>query len=314
MSAQFYRTAGAAVLVCSAGACAQSMNTAAADARTGKVDAALAELDRVPADAAAQSLRCSLYASIDRVDDALKACEAAAVLSPASSDTALALARAYGEKADRGGALTGLRMVGKIRAAFERAVQLDGKNVEALSDLGEFYVEAPAVVGGGLDKAQALVARLQPLSPARAHRLAAMVAAKRKDDARAEQEYRAELAAASTPEAYVDLAKFYGSQKQWSAAADNARLAMERDMQHGPDTLDAAKLLVGWQREQASAQAGLKSYLQSPQKGVASYAKAHVLLGQSLSGTGDRTKAKLEYEAALSLARDYVAAKQGLGQ
>lgn len=314
MSVPFSRAAGAAVLVCCAGACAQSMSTAKTAARAGKVDAALAELDRLPDDAPVLSLRCSLYASIDRVDDALKACDSAAALAPANSDAALAVARALGEKADRGGALTGLRLVGKIRSAFERAVQLDGRNVEALSDLGEFYVEAPAMMGGGLDKAEALVAQLQPLSPARAHRLAAMIAAKRKDNPRAEQEYRAELAVAPTPEAYVDLAKFYGSQKQWNSASDNAHLAMERDTQHGPDTLDAANLLIGWKRDQPAAQAGLQSYLQAPQKDVARYAKAHVLLGQSFSSTGDRAKAKLEYQAALALAHDYAAAKQGLGQ
>lgn len=312
MNAHFCKAAIAAVWVCSMGAGAQSMSSARAAARAGKVDVALAELDRLPADASAQALRCSLYASIDKADDALRACEAASVLAPTNSDAALALARALGKKADGSGALTGLRMVGKIRTAFERAVQLDGTNVEALSDLGEFYVEAPALVGGGLDKAQALVTRLQPLSPARAHRLAAMVAAKRKDNARAEQEYRAELALAPTPEAYVDLARFYGSQKQWSAAAEHARLALEHDQQHGPDTLDAAALLIGWQRDQPAAQAGLESYLHSPQKDVASYAKAHVLLAQSLSSTGDRTGAKLEFQAALALARDYAAARQGL--
>ncbi len=305
---------GVVVLVCGAGVCAQSLNTAKIAARAGNVDSALADLDRVAADAPAQSLRCSLYASIDRVDEAMKACEAAATLAPASSDDALAQARAYGGKADQGGALTGLRMVGKIRSAFERAVQLNGKSVEALSDLGEFYVEAPGMVGGGLDKAEALVARLQPLSPARAHRLAAMVAAKRKDSGRAELEYRAELAVAPTPEAYVDLARFYGSQKQWDAAVEDARLAMDRDAQHGPDTLDAAKLLIGWKRGQPAAQAGLRSYLQSSQANVASYAKAHVLLGESLSDAGDRAAAKLEYQSALALAHDYAAARQGLNR
>ena len=298
----------------SAYACAQPLNAAKTAARTGNVDVALADLDHGAADAAAQSLRCSLYASIDKADEAIKACEAAATVAPLSSDNALALARAYGQKADQGGALTGLHMVSKIRSAFERAVQLDGRNVEALSDLGEFYVQAPSMVGGGIDKAEALVARLQPLSPARAHRLAAMIAAKRKDNARAEQEYRAELAAASTPEAYVDLARFYGSQKQWGPAVENARLAMERDTQHGPDTLDAAKLLIGWKRSQPAAQAGLRSYLQSPQQNVASYARAHVLLGQSLNDAGDRTAANVEYQAALVLAHDYAPAQQGLNR
>jgi len=37
----------------------------------------------------------------------------------------------------------------KVRASFERAVELDGSNVQARSDLAEFYMEAPGVMGGG---------------------------------------------------------------------------------------------------------------------------------------------------------------------
>ncbi len=62
----------------------------------------------------------------------------------------------------------------KVHSEFERAVQLDPENVQAMSDLGEYYVAAPALVGGGLDKAQALAARMQPKFPAQSHRLLAL--------------------------------------------------------------------------------------------------------------------------------------------
>lgn len=283
-------------------------------ARAGKVDVALAELNNGSKDADVQSLRCRLFASIDRRDDAIQACEAAVTGAPDDSMYALELARAYGAKADHSSALTGMRMVSKVRSNFERAVQLDGNNVEALSDLGQFYVEAPAVVGGGVEKAQALVIRLQALSPARARRLSAMIAAKQKDYTTAEREYRAALAASHGAEAYVDLANFYRSQKQFDAAADNARLALEHDLKHGPDTLDAARLLVDIKRNAPIAQAGLRNYLQSPQQNVASYAKAHTLLGQSLQDANDRIGARMEYQAALALAHNYDAAERGLNR
>ncbi|MGI4756283.1 MAG: tetratricopeptide repeat protein [Janthinobacterium lividum] len=288
------------------------MSAAKTDARLGKVDAAVAELQAAPKSAEADELLCSLYASINQRDQAIATCEAAAKMEPANSNYALALARAYGAKADHSGALTGMRMVGKIRSSFERAVQLDGNNVEALSDLGQFYVEAPGVVGGGAEKARALLPKLQPIAPARAHRLAAMIAAKNKDDLTAEQEFQAALAAAPNAEAYVDLANFYRSRKNWQKAADNAKLAMVHDPQHGPDTLDAAKVLLDMKRSEPEAQAGLRSYLNSPQVHVASYAKAHVLLGNSLLAAGNNTVAQTEFQAALALAKDYEAAQQGL--
>lgn len=301
----------AALLLVSAGA--QSQSSAKADARVGRADAAIAAIGSSKA-ADAQSLLCEIYGSIDQRDRAITACAAAAAGAPANSTYALDLARAYGAKADHSGALTGMRMVGKIRSAFERAAQLDPKNVEALSDLGQFYVEAPGIVGGGADKARDLATKLQPLSPARAHRLTAMIAAKAHDDATAEAEYKAAIATSHTPESYVDMARYYRGRKQYEAAEQAARSALQVDKDHGPDTLDAATLLLDLHRGTPAAQDGLRKYLATPQVGVAAYARAHVLLGDSLKSAGDTNAAQAEYNAALALAHDYEPARRATGK
>jgi tetratricopeptide (TPR) repeat protein len=298
-----------ALLLPTAVATAQLPASAKADARAGRVDAAVAALQPVKS-AEAQELLCKLYASVEARDQAVSACESAVSLSPNNSDYALELARAYGAKADHSGALTGMRLVGKIRGSFEKAVQLNPKSVDALSDLGQFYSEAPGIVGGGADRAREIATRLQPISSARSHRLTAMIAAKAKDDATAEAEYKAELAVSHSAEAYVDLANFYRSRKQYDRAADNANLAVQADKPHGPDTLDAVNVLLELKRN-AEAQAALRAYLASPQDGVAAYARAHVLLGNSLKATGDASGAQKQFEAALALARDYDAARKG---
>ena len=303
-----------AFLIPGAGGYAQSLAAARADARLGKVDAAIADLSSAPKTAETHALLCSLYGSIEKRDAAIAECEAASAAAPGSSDYALGLARAYGDKADHSGALTGMRMVGKVRGNFERAVQLDPNSVDALSDLGEFYTDAPGVVGGGIDKARALVTRLQPLSPARAHRLAGMIAVKAKDDKTAEAEFNAELAAGHTPEAYVDLANFYRNVTQPDRAAAQAKLAISRDTHHASDTLDAASLLLDLKLETKAAQDALRAYLGTPQTGVASYARAHVLLGGSLRAVGDTGGAQKEFAAALALAHDYEPARKGAAQ
>jgi tetratricopeptide (TPR) repeat protein len=295
---------------------AQTLAAAKADARAGRVDASEAGARAVLAsdgsNADAHALLCALYASIEQRDQAITECEAAASLAPNSSANALELARAYGSKADHSGAMTGLRMVGKIRASFERAVALDGRNVEALSDLGEFYVEAPGMVGGGIDKAKALVPRLAQVSPARAHRLQGMIYAKDKNDAAAVEEYNAEVAVVHHPEAYYDLAHFYQGRKQWEKAAEYAVLALQADMQHGPDTLDAAALLLDIKRELPAAEAGLRGYLAASQPGVAKYARAHFLLGSCLQARGDAAGAQKEFAAAVGLASQYDAARKAV--
>jgi tetratricopeptide (TPR) repeat protein len=294
---------------------AQSLATAQNEARAGRVDAAEAAAKAVLAtdksNAVAHALLCSLYNSIELRDEAVTECEAAASLAPNNSQYALELARTYGNKADHSGALTGMRIVGKIRANFERAVSLDGHNIEALSDLGQFYVDAPGIVGGGTDKAKMLVSRLAQLSPARAHRLQAMIDAKDKNDAAAIEEYNAALSASRTPEAFYDLANFYRSHKQLDKAAENARLAIQQDKQHGPDTLDAAGLLIDIKRDLPTAQTALQGYINAPQTGVAHYARAHVLLANALQATGDSAGAKKEFVAAAALASRYEAARKG---
>ncbi len=303
------------VLLLHLAAMAQGMATAKMEARAGRVDAALGALANAPKSAEADALRCQIYSSIEKRDQAIAACEGAAAAVPSSSEDALALARVYGDKADHSGALTGMRMVGKIRSNFERAVQLDGNSVDALSDLGEFYVDAPGVAGGGVEKARPLVTHLKPLSPARAHRLAAMIAAKEKNDAAAIQEYQAELAVAHAPEAYVDLANYYRSRKQNDRAAEYAADAIQHDAHHGSDTLDAAALLLDLKLDVKAAQAGLRQYLATPQNdAVARYAKAHVLLGQSLQAGGDTAGAQKEFAAALALAHDYEPALKGMSK
>ncbi len=102
---------------------------------------------------------------------------AAVANAPSSSANQMWLGRAYGMKASRV-LLTALPLAKKVRISFEKAVQLNGSDIEAMSDLGEFYVGAPGIVGGGLDKAAALADRMQPLSAEKAHRLRALIAQK----------------------------------------------------------------------------------------------------------------------------------------
>ena len=78
-----------------------------------------------------------------------------------------------------------------MKAEFETAVALDPRNAEALSDLGEYYTEAPAIVGGGKDKAAAVASKLDDVDRARAEELRGRIAASNKDTAAAEQHFRA---------------------------------------------------------------------------------------------------------------------------
>ncbi len=72
-----------------------------------------------------------------------------------SSDYHLWLARAYGVKIEHSNIVAAaFGPVWKVKAHFERAVELDGKNNPARVDLFQYYLFAPGLAGGGKDKAQ----------------------------------------------------------------------------------------------------------------------------------------------------------------
>ena len=57
----------------------------------------------------------------------------------------------------------------KARQLFERSVELNPRNIEALNDLLEFQLEAPGIMGGGLDKARATISRISQVDPSEGH-------------------------------------------------------------------------------------------------------------------------------------------------
>ncbi len=85
--------------------------------------------------------------------------ERAVNLEPQNASYHLWLGREYGRKAGDSNPLSAAGMARKAKNEFERAVQLDPANVQARVDLSEYYIEAPAIMGGGLDKARAQAAK-----------------------------------------------------------------------------------------------------------------------------------------------------------
>ena len=283
----------------------------------GRVDEAAALLHETvnsqPDNAKARQLLCRVYYAQEMADAAIRECELAAAADPNDSDTQMWLGRAYGLKASRVNALSAFALAKKVHSAFERAVQLNPANVHAMSDLGEYYVAAPAIVGGGLDKAQRLAQQLQPYSAARYHRLLAEIADKKKDTATAEAEYRAAAAAGKTPEAFIDLGQFYREKGQLDKAMSAVQAGLEADRGKDSVLVDAASILTTANRSPELAERLLREYLSSPAKSDGAPAfKVHVQLGDLLLKRGDSAGAHREYAAALALASNYVPARKAM--
>jgi tetratricopeptide (TPR) repeat protein len=272
----------------------------------GRADDAMALLG-TDADPEAANLRCRVQYSEEHWDQAVQACEAAVGGGPTNSNYHLWLGRAYGEKADHASFLTAYDLAKRAVHEFEAAVQFDKKNLEALSDLGEFYAEAPSIVGGGRDKARKIASTLRGLDLARYHMLMARIAEREHDYAAADNEIRAAIHAAPDPyERWFDLASFYRRRARWSEMTDAIHQGEATDVHHGAPLLDAAQTLRRSGRELDLAAALTRKYLTGGHLAEESPAfHAHWLLGDLLEMRGEHTAAQAEYAAAVALAKNY---------
>ncbi len=132
---------------------------------------------------------------------------------PDSSEYMDWLGRAYGRRAEAANPVLAPVLAVKARQAFERSVALDARNSEALSDLFEYYLEAPGFLGGGYDKASGVADRISAVDPAEGSFEKAQLARKRRQFGRAEERLRQAVALAPDQVGRrIDLAKFLAEQ------------------------------------------------------------------------------------------------------
>src|ERR1035441_1179377 len=144
-------------------------------------------------DAAVYELMGRDYYGRGEFQKAIEALEKAAVLAPGNSGVYLWLGRSYGRRAETSSMITAPGFANKARRFFETAAQLNPANLEAQSDLFEYYLEAPGFLGGGLDKASATAVQIARISPAEGYWAQAKLAEKRKEFNSAEAQLRRAL-------------------------------------------------------------------------------------------------------------------------
>jgi tetratricopeptide (TPR) repeat protein len=263
-------------------------------------------------DAEAQQLLCRLALQLERWNDAVDACRKAVALEPDNSNNHLWYGRALGEKANRVSFLKAYGLAKKVKAEFESAVALDPRNAEALSDLGEYYTEAPAIVGGGKDKAAAISSKLDDVDRARAEELRGRIAASNKDTAAAEQHFRGAIAASPRAASYwMVLASLYEKQNDLLHMQEAIRSGLDANGGRGEPLVDAAQLLTRSGQDPQTVIRLLREYLASPDKSEDEPAfRVHLLLAGLLNKQGDTEGAAREIQAAAAIASVYHPTKQ----
>ncbi len=242
--------------------------------QAGQADKALSLLQSLPQGGAsvgdAQNLACRVHYAEQIWDQAATECQQAVKLDGQNSVDHDWLGRAVGEKASHASFLTAYSLGKQSRSEFEAAVKLNGNNVDALVDVGNFYQQAPSIVGGGTDKAQAIAAQLDKLNPGQAHLLRANIAEGQKDYVTAEKELKSAIAASPHPaDLWTNLAGFYQHRSRWTdfdSAIQSCETAAEKDSTAGLAFYDAAGVLIDAKRNPALAVKLLGEYIASGSK------------------------------------------------
>lgn len=199
----------------------------------------------------------------------------------------------------------------KMKKAWENAIALDAKNLDARTSLIQYYLQAPGFMGGSVDKAKDVAAQILKINPAEGHRQRGNVYMHEKKIAEAEKEF-IEMAKAD-PNYVSGLANFYTGQKQY----DKAFTLFEEALKKNPDDY-----LSIYQIGKTSALSGqkldrgeecLKKYLAyTPKQNEPTHAGANMRWAQIKEKKGNKAEAKKLFEVALKMDSNLKEAKEGL--
>jgi len=250
----------------------------------------------------------------DDWDDAIEWFEKAVALEDGDSGYHLWLGRAYGQKAQRASVLKQPFLAKKVRVQFERAVELDGANLEARSDLISYYLMAPGMMGGSVEKAKDQAAAIAKLDPFQGHLALARVHEHEKQDDLFERELLA--ASAAKPDEIgprFQLGLLYQRLERWEDAfrtfEDLAKVDKVR--RNALYQVGRTGALSGRNLERAAECLG--TFLAGTSApGEPPAAAAHYRLAQVYEKLGRVPQARAELEATLRLDPKHPEAKKAL--
>jgi tetratricopeptide (TPR) repeat protein len=237
-----------------------------------------------------------------KTDEAVSAFERAVALEPTSSLYHLWLGHAYSRQLSKAGFLRTPFIARRSGEAYNMAVKLDPTSIEAAEARLDFFLGAPGIVGGGVDKARAEAARLATLDAYRGAMAEARIAEHEKKWPEAERLYRSLMADYPDRTAAVDaLVTILQNDKRFDEAFAivDDRLARLPDETASLYNLGRVSALSG--QHLARGEAALLRFLALTHAEPVRQSNAHYRLGMIKQKMGEAPAAATEYRAALAL-------------
>lgn len=254
-----------------------------------------------PRDPAVRVLQTRVLLQQRKAKDALEFAEETVEMAPDYAPAHYWLGNAFGARIGQVGMLSQASMAPKIRASFQRALDIDPNLHAARIGLVEFYLQAPGIVGGSVDEARRQADELKRRDPPYGHYARARVLAKEGKEAQARQAYLAAHAARPEQAEFrmaADLAHQQSGDWERSFAIFEAWTREDPKAAGAWYQIGRAAALSG-QRLEIGADA-LRRYLSLPAAvGDPEPKHAWYRLGQVLVHAGDKAGARAAFQQAL---------------
>ncbi len=277
----------------------------------------LSQSNHAPAEKAnAQLWLGKSYLKLHKWDEAIEEVGKAVLLEPSNALYHYWLGRAYGEKAARSSILTAFGWARKVLQEFKTGLGLAPQDMEVRFALLEYYLDAPGVVGGGKDKAEALIKEINLQNPRMGYKARALLYQKEKKWVQARQEcVKATMEFPSEPEVWLDLARFLFDREEYEGAALNARKALELKVRYPEAELVLMKSEIRRGSDLTDVQNRLKQLASGPLgDDDPTFDDVYYWLGQAYLAGDKKVEARRAFETALRYNPEHSEARKALSR
>jgi len=237
-----------------------------------------------------------------KTDEAVNSFERAVALDPSSSLYHMWLGHGYTRQLSSASFLRKPFIAKRCGEAYNMAVKLDPASIDAADARLDFFLGAPGIVGGGVDKARAEAARLATLDAYRGAMAEARIAEHEQEWPKAEKLYRSLMADYPERTAAVDA---FITMLQNAKRFDEAFKIVDDRLARRPDETaslyNLGRLAAVSGQHLARGEAALRRFLTLIITEPARQSNAHYRLGMIKEKVGDATAAATEYQAAIDL-------------
>jgi tetratricopeptide (TPR) repeat protein len=249
-------------------------------------------------------------------DKAVQAMEKAVKLQPANAQYHLLLGRACGSRASNSSFLTAMGWARRVVKEFETARSLAPEDIDIRFDLLDYYLNAPGIVGGGKEKAEAEAQAIAKLNPQKGHLAWATIHSKdKKWDLARKELTQAVVENPQSVSASKDLADFLLDRQDFGGALNYAKKALLLDGKSKRSRLIAAAAKIGLKSDLEEAAETLQNLLAGALgEGDPAPEEVYYWLGEYFLTKGEKAKAQEAFKSALAFNPEYNRAKDGLSK